>query len=415
MKTPSRSNKAALAYQILGRYLPDEVFAHLSDSEIESLLLKVESNPSPTRGQEKDILLSFTRFLQKQGNQASSRNPNQNGRGSSSLVSGSGYPNSDYNSNSLGISGGGNGKSAAGREYTNSAYPLKNGGKSETPHRKPTLGDEYANEAYSTNSQTPSRDGSTNHLNPETNELYSLLEQILKEEDSKRVGPIWSDLPKFSLEMLRNLTMDESPEVVARVLSFSDPETASEVLAEYPETHREEIILALSEIDYHSDQERDKLERFLRFKMELIQKKMPVSKIRSRKAKTAGEILTRLPFLPSQNLIERIQKKSPEYAETIVEHYFRLEDLLHLGRTSLTRFFSEIHPLVIACALKGVETDFRDQVYSNLESWLVKEIKIEWDSLGPVSLAEIEEAQKGILDRLREAMDEGKVKLWRLK
>ncbi|EKJ87852.1 flagellar motor switch protein FliG [Leptospira meyeri] len=393
MKTPSGTNKAALAYQILGRYLPDEVFAHLSDDEIESLLLKVESNPSPTKGQEKDILLSFTKFLQKKGSQANSRIPKP----------------------SVGGNGGITNSVTGLDEYTNNAYPPKKGRKNEASFGKSSIEGGYANDEDHTRNLGGSNGKYTNDEDRKSNELYSLIQEILKEEESKSNSLLWPELPKYSLEMLRHLTMDESSEVVARILSFSDPETASEVLAEYPENHREDVILALSEIDYHSDRERDQLERFLRFKLELIEKKMPVSKIRSRKAKTAGEILTRLPFLPSQNLIERIQKKSPEYAETIVEHYFRLEDLLHLGRTSLTRFFSEIHPLVIACALKGVETDFRDQVYSNLESWLVKEIKIEWDSLGPVSLAEIEEAQKGILDRLREAMDEGKVKLWRLK
>ncbi|EMJ88559.1 FliG C-terminal domain-containing protein [Leptospira meyeri] len=393
MKTPSGTNKAALAYQILGRYLPDEVFAHLSDDEIESLLLKVESNPSPTKGQEKDILLSFTKFLQKKGSQVNSRIPKP----------------------SVGGNGGITNSVTGLGEYTNNAYPPKKGRKNEASFGKSSIEGGYANDEDHTQNLGGSSGKYTNDEDRKSNELYSLIQEILKEEESKSNSLLWPELPKYSLEMLRHLTMDESSEVVARVLSFSDPETASEVLAEYPENHREDVILALSEIDYHSDRERDQLERFLRFKLELIEKKMPVSKIRSRKAKTAGEILTRLPFLPSQNLIERIQKKSPEYAETIVEHYFRLEDLLHLGRTSLTRFFSEIHPLVIACALKGVETDFRDQVYSNLESWLVKEIKIEWDSLGPVSLAEIEEAQKGILDRLREAMDEGKVKLWRLK
>lgn len=385
-------NKAALAYQILGQYLPDEVFAHLTDAEIETLLLKVETNPSPTKGQEKDILLSFTNFLQKKGvlPKAKPVTPLPNGFGSRTAQ-----------------------KTAFGGS-TNAPYPHKNAGPKETSFEEQLPADGYTYEKSATTSFPGGSEKNSHHNHPETNELYSLIEEILREED-KRSGPLWQDLPKYPTELLRNLTREESPEVVARVLSFSDPESASEVLAEYPESHREGIILALAEIDYHSDRERDQLERFLRFKMELIEKKLPVSKIRSRKAKTAGEILTRLPFLPSQNLIERIQKKSPEYAETIVEHYFRLEDLLHLGRTSLSRFFSEIHPLVIACALKGVETEFRDQVYSNLESWLVKEIKIEWDSLGPVSLAEIEEAQKGILDRLREAMDEGKVKLWRLK
>lgn len=407
MKTPSGPNKAALAYQILGRYLPDEVFAHLSDAEIESLLIKVESNPSPTRGQEKDILLSFTKFLQKNQKQPKGKNSFQAGLPSNSK---SGPISQNLRSDShQGYSPNSRGK------YANNDYFPEKVGKSDPNFEKSAFEDGYTNNEDDPRNLSGSDGKYSHNEQQDSNELYSLLQEILKEEESKSNSPLWLELPKFSLEMLRHLTMDESSEVVARVLSFSDPETASEVLAEYPENHREDIILALSEIDYHSDRERDQLERFLRFKMELIEKKMPVSKIRSRKAKTAGEILTRLPFLPSQNLIERIQKKSPEYAETIVEHYFRLEDLLHLGRTSLTRFFSEIHPLVIACALKGVETDFRDQIYSNLESWLVKEIKIEWDSLGPVSLAEIEEAQKGILDRLREAMDEGKVKLWRLK
>ncbi|MCW7491056.1 endoflagellar motor switch protein [Leptospira sp. 2 VSF19] len=409
MKTPSGPNKAALAYQILGRYLPDEVFAHLSDAEIESLLIKVESNPSPTRGQEKDILLSFTNFLQKNKQKTKGKYPFETGlpgnlqsRPGTQKIGG--YTNNGYPPNS-----------PAGK-YAKSGDFLEKAGKSELPIGNSPLKSGFSDRNDQHGDLNESSDGRyTNSEHPDSSELYSLIQEILKEEESKSQSPLWQELPRYSVEMLRHLTMDESSEVVARVLSFSDPETASEVLSEYPENHREDIILALSEVDYHSDRERDQLERFLRFKMELIEKKMPVSKIRSRKAKTAGEILTRLPFLPSQNLIERIQKKSPEYAETIVEHYFRLEDLLHLGRTSLTRFFSEIHPLVIACALKGVETDFRDQVYSNLESWLVKEIKIEWDSLGPVSLAEIEEAQKGILDRLREAMDEGKVKLWRLK
>ncbi|TGL71551.1 FliG C-terminal domain-containing protein [Leptospira levettii] len=393
MAHSSGPNKAALAYQILGQYLPDEVFAHLTDTEIESLLLKVETNPSPTKGQEKDILLSFTQFLQKKGIHSNGLHGNKQSPG----ITKPKPTITKQNETEL---------PHLGYQNPKLSKPNALGGKSAyVPENRTPMAHSF--DSYPNSSPT--------NGHPETNELYSLLEEILKEEENKRSGPLWLELPKFSVEMLQNLTREESPEVVARVLSFSDPESASEVLAEYPESHREEIILALAEIDYHSDRERDQLDRFLRFKMELIEKKMPVSKIRSRKAKTAGEILTRLPFLPSQNLIERIQKKSPEYAETIVEHYFRLEDLLHLGRTSLTRFFSEIHPLVIACALKGVETEFRDQVYSNLESWLVKEIKIEWDSLGPVSLAEIEEAQKGVLDRLREAMDEGKVKLWRLK
>jgi flagellar motor switch protein FliG len=331
-------NRAALAYQILGRFLPDEVFAHLKPEEIEKLLEKVGTNLKPTAKDEKNILLSFTSFLQKKSEK--------------------------------------------------SILPKKS--KSED-----ALVSEFA------------------FFPSEEENMVRILEEMLA-EDAKN-GTLVDALALKSHEQLASLANEESPLVIARLLAFASPEEAAEVMGQYPDSLREEIIFALSQIDFHSERERDELERFLRFKSELIANKTPMGKVRSRKAKTAGELLTRLPLQHSQNLIERIQKKSPEFAETIIEHYFRLEDLLHLGRTSLTRFLAEIHPLVIACALKGVETSFKDSIFENLEAWLVKDIRLEWDSLGPVSLLEIEEAQKGILDRLREDIEEGKVKLWRMK
>ncbi len=331
-------NKAALAYQVLGRFLPDEVFEHLKPAEIELLLEKVGTNVKPSAKEEKNILLSFTNFLQKKSQRPSA--------------------------------------------------PKK-------PVKEETEVSQFA-------------------LFPSEEEnMVKILEEMLAEEVGNRSAV--DTLKEKTREELSLLANEESPLVVARLLTFANPEEAAEVIGTYPDSLREEVIFSLSQIDFHSDRERDELERFLRFKSELIASKTPMGKVRSRKAKTAGELLTRLPLQHSQNLIERIQKKSPEFAETIIEHYFRLEDLLHLGRTSLTRFLAEIHPLVVACALKGVETSLKDSIFENLEAWLVKDIKLEWDSLGPVSLLEIEEAQKGILDRLQDDIEEGKVKLWRIK
>lgn len=335
MQQNSGKNKAALAYQILGRYLPDAVFDHLKVEEIEKLLEKVGTNSQPSAKDEKRILLSFTDFLQK---------------------------------------------------------------KSSIPHKVEKV------EAQ----------GAKFEIEPSSDEsMVKLLEEMLAGEGIQPT--ILETLSKKTGRELSALANDESPLVIARLLAFSNPEEASEVISQYPDSLREEIIIALSQIDFHSERERDELERFLRFKSELLANKLPMGKVRSRKAKTAGELLTRLPSQHSQNLIERIQKKSPQFAETIREHYFRMEDLLLLGRTSLTRFLSDIHPLVIACALKGVETSFKDSIFVNIEAWLVKEIRLEWDSLGPISIAEIEESQNGILDRLREEIEEGKVKLWRVK
>ncbi len=324
-----KPSKAAQIYRILGESLPDEVFQHLSNEEIEKLLLQVEDTKKPNSSQEKKVLTKFTEFLSSKAMPFQSKNP---------------------------------------KEF----------------------------ETQQTDSE----------------ELMSLLESLLQEEPEKQLLESLQD--KTATE-LRQLVRDENPTTTARVLSFANPKAAALLLSEVPMQTQEDILLSIGAVDFHSAQEIAELERFLRFKTELIRKNLSTGKIKDRKGKKAGEILTQLPYQPTQNLIDRIQRKSPEFAETLSEHYYRMEDLLELGRASLTTFLAEIHPLVTACAWKGIDHSLKESLYSNLEPWLLKEIKLEADSLGPISIAEIEEAQKGLLDRLSEEVEAGTIKLWRVK
>ncbi|EMG08308.1 FliG C-terminal domain protein [Leptospira interrogans serovar Grippotyphosa str. LT2186] len=96
-----------------------------------------------------------------------------------------------------------------------------------------------------------------------------------------------------------------------------------------------------------------------------------------------------------------------------MEHFFRMEDLLFLEREPLNRFFSSFHPIVLSCALKGTETEIQSRILEKLEPALSASIRLESDSMGPISLAEMETAQNGILERLREEIEEGSIKFWR--
>jgi flagellar motor switch protein FliG len=87
---------------------------------------------------------------------------------------------------------------------------------------------------------------------------------------------------------------------------------------------------------------------------------------------------------------------------------------MNIGRTSLSNFLSEFHPIVLACALKGVETDLKENILERCDPWLSKQINIEIDSMGPISYAEIDLAQKAIIENLNKAIDSGKIKLWKV-
>jgi flagellar motor switch protein FliG len=349
---------------MLGEDLPMEVFRYLDNREIERLLVKLENAPKLGKKEETLLLHEFTKSIQAK---AKISQPKE------TEFASTGLPNEPIN---------------------------RIRGKSSPP-------------------KTGSPPGYDQELPlPEAERLLGEIDKILKELDPK--SPDLSGielLQTLDPNDISKMLVEESPEIVASVLFFTPRQSVQEIIRAYPAKLREKIVLCMDNLDINSHQKREELDRFIRFKLGILrtQGNPSVRKIKSRSSKKAAEILSLLNPGESKEILSKIQKKRPEFAETIIEHYYSFSDFLLLGRTSLSRFLDEFHPLVLATALKGVETQLKDEILSSVEPWIAKKIRLESDSLGPVSLAEIEESQKGILDRFQEEIDQGRVKLWRFR
>jgi len=251
----------------------------------------------------------------------------------------------------------------------------------------------------------------------EEDRLIREIQELLKEEENESPLNPSEFLSSLNLETVSRLLVDESPHIIAAVLFFAPDEMSKFLIEDLPVPLKEAVILEMGEMDFHSFQLRDELERFLQFKLSLIHsdENLVLKKIKGRESKKAAHLLNYLNPRESQEILSKIKKKRPKFAENIVEYYYSFRDLLFLGRKSLSDFLSEFHPLVVATALKGVESELEEEILSLVEPWISKEIRLESQSLGSVSLAEIEEAQNGILDCLREELEAGRLKLWRFK
>ncbi|MCB1141429.1 MAG: endoflagellar motor switch protein [Leptospiraceae bacterium] len=269
----------------------------------------------------------------------------------------------------------------------------------------------------------------------ERNLLKDFSSTISKEEPTTRKNPIYSfekpksekfyssnppktsplvELKKKQKEDLELIIKDEKSRTIALVMCFADPDAASKVIEDFPEKIREEIIHEIQGIDFFSESIRSELESFLYFKYDLIESRAVLSKVKNRNGKTVADLLSRINPHLSFKLFSSIKEKNPEFARRINEHYYTIQDLLYIGRTSLSSFLAEFHPIVLACALKGVETKLKDKILDRCEPWLSKKVKIEIDSMGPISLAEIEESQKAIIESLNRSIETGKIKLWKV-
>lgn len=216
-------------------------------------------------------------------------------------------------------------------------------------------------------------------------------------------------------EELELIIKDEKPRTIALVMCFANPNEASTIIEDFPDHIREQIIDEIQKIDFYSERIRTELESFLAFKYDLIESKMIVSKVKNRSGKTVAEILSRISPNVSFKLLSSLKEKNPQFAETVTEHFYTISDLLYIGRTSLTKFLSQFHPIILACAFKGIETELKDKILERCEPWIGKQIQLEIDSMGPVSLAEIEESQKALIEGLNQAVESGKIKLWKVK
>lgn len=224
-----------------------------------------------------------------------------------------------------------------------------------------------------------------------------------------------AELRNKKKEELELIIKDEKPRTIALVICFANPNEASTLIEDFPDKIREQIIEEIQKIDFYSERVRTELESFLAFKYDLIESKMIVSKVKNRSGKTVAEILSRISPNISFKLLSNLKEKNPQFAETVTEHFYTISDLLYIGRTSLTKFLSQFHPIILACAFKGIETELKDKILERCEPWIGKQIQLEMDSMGPVSLAEIEESQKALIEGLNQAVESGKIKLWKVK
>ncbi len=222
-------------------------------------------------------------------------------------------------------------------------------------------------------------------------------------------------LKKKKRDELELIIRDEPARMVAMVMCFADPDEASHLIEDFPESMRDKIIEEIRKVDFYSESLRAELESFLFFKFDLIESRMIVSKVTNRSGKKVAEILSRISPNLSSRMFSNIKEKDPGFAKSIDEYFYTFQDLLYIGRTSLTNFLAGFHPIVLACAMKGIDTSLCEKIFERCEPWLVKQIKLELDSMGPTSLAEIEESQKAIIENLNRDIETGKVKLWKVK
>ncbi len=231
---------------------------------------------------------------------------------------------------------------------------------------------------------------------------YDNTERLLaKVLDKDRVGNImeeirgpagrtmWEKLANVNETMLANYLKNEYPQTVAVVLSKIKSEHAARVLTLLPEPFAMEVIMRMLRMESVQKEVLDDVERTLRNEF--------MSNLARTNRRDAHEMMADIFNFLDRNMENRyltaLEERNKDSAERIKALMFTFEDLSSLDPGGIQTLLRNADKDKIGIALKGASSELRDLFFSNMSERAAKILREDMQSMGPVRLRDVDEAQ----------------------
>ncbi|WP_061231317.1 flagellar motor switch protein FliG [Leptospira interrogans] len=205
---------------------------------------------------------------------------------------------------------------------------------------------------------------------------------------------------------LLNFIQNEHPQTIALILSYLDPQKASNILSNLPHTIQAEVAKRIATMDRVSPDVLREVERVLERKL---------STLASEDYTFAGgidsvvEILNLVDRGTEKTIIEALEEEDPELAEEIKKRMFVFEDIVLLDDRAIQKVMREVDNSDLAKALKSVDTEVQEKIFKNMSKRAANLLREDMDFMGPIRIKDVEDAQQKIVNIIRKLEDAGEI------
>ena len=215
------------------------------------------------------------------------------------------------------------------------------------------------------------------------------VENIMEEIRGPAGRTMWDKLGNVSEEVLAAYLKNEYPQTVAVVLSKIRADHAARVLEILPEEFAMEVVMRMLRMEVVQKEILDGVEKTLR------------SEFMSNLARTnrrdahemMAEIFNNLDRSNESRFLAALEDLNRDAAERIKALMFTFEDLHKLDPTGVQTLLRGCDKDKLGIALKGASEDLRDLFFSNMSERAGKILREDMESMGPVRLKDVDEAQ----------------------
>ncbi len=203
---------------------------------------------------------------------------------------------------------------------------------------------------------------------------------------------------------IADMIQAEHPQVVAIILSVLEPVVAADVLAFLPVDSRAEVIQRVASLET--------VQPSAMVELEAIMKKQFSSNSSAKSSsfggvKAAASIMNLTKTALEAAVMGGLRDLDPDMMQKIQDHMFTFENLVGVDNKGIQTIMRNVEPDLMMKALKGASDAVKDKFLGNMSERARGMFKDDMEALGPMRLADVEEAQKLIMRAARKLADAG--------
>ncbi|WGX97847.1 flagellar motor switch protein FliG [Nocardioides sp. L-11A] len=243
-----------------------------------------------------------------------------------------------------------------------------------------------------------------------------LLEQSLGPERAKEimerlhaaaVQMPFQFLHRADPAQLRGFIADEHPQVIALVLAHMAADKASLLLSGLPAHQQAVVAHRIAVMDRTSPEIVRTVEAVLERKLSSMLQPAEVSRVGG--VDPLVNIINRSDRPTERQIVEGLEGLDPALADEVKSRMFMFEDIVGLDDRSVQQVLRQVDTAELSLALKGVSEAVRAKITANLSERAAENLLEEVELLGAVRLAQVEEAQQGVIRTIRQLEEQGQI------
>jgi flagellar motor switch protein FliG len=231
-----------------------------------------------------------------------------------------------------------------------------------------------------------------------------LIDRILQGGDTSGIESLkWMDSASVA-ELIKN----EHPQIIATILVHLDPDQSGDVLGNFTERLRNDVMLRIATLDGIQPNALRELNDVL---TKLLSGTDHLKKASQGGVRTAAEILNFMGTAVENSIISSIKEFDEDLAQKIQDEMFVFEDIVDIDDRGIQLLLREIQSESLIIALKGTTPELREKIFKNMSQRAAEMLRDDLEAKGPVRLSEVENEQKEILKIARRLAEEGQIML----